>query len=137
MKLKIRNLDPLTDLHSLLKDGKFEDITALELAARIRRAELFLETLQLGLKPEANTDFKVLQTKEPGKDRWLMAKGRVAVTKYMPRSYWEYPADVVKAKADLEHLQKTAQLDGTAKKMSPTSDTLDTQFALTTLEDFG
>jgi hypothetical protein len=93
--------------------------SALDQAAYCKRAEQALEAMRKRLTPFANEAYK-LQAASNGPI--AAANGTVAVGKYTPKAAWQYPVSIVALEETLKSAQKAAQLDGTAKKITPIID---------------
>lgn len=92
--------------------------SALDQVAYCKRAEQALELVRKRLTPFANEAY---QAKVAANEPMTAANGTVVIGKYTPRANWQYPADVVAMEEALKSAQKNAQLNGTAKKLTPPS----------------
>lgn len=109
--------------------------SALELTAILKRAESMLEDLRHNIRPQANKEFLELIEKSPETAVWPMLHGAVQVTRYSPKSYWDYPLEIVRLECALRDKQKQAQMNKTALKKTPTvNPKTDTIFSLSVLD---
>lgn len=96
-----------------------EQYNALEAFVMLKRAEEFLATKRQELLEKANEVFVGLRNSQPESKRWTVLNGLALVTSYTPKSVWEYPSEIVHAALKLKDMQKQAQLNQTARKISP------------------
>ena len=139
MKLNISRADiaPLTDVASALDTASTKEHSALELTAMFKRVESMMEGLRKRIKAEANDEFLVLAKTNPKLSTWPFLQGIVQLSRYSPRSYWDYPISVIKLENELRDAQKQAQMSGVAKKKTPAVDNnSDTIFSIAVAEDF-
>jgi hypothetical protein len=139
MKLKIGRADlaPLTTAIDALDTASTKEHSALELTAMFKRIENMMEGLRQRIKTEANTEFLELSKTNPKLSTWPFLQGIVQLSRYSPRSYWDYPISVIKLENELRDAQKQAQMSGIAKKKTPPVDkNSDTIFSVAVAEDY-
>jgi hypothetical protein len=93
--------------------------SALDQVAYCKRAEQALELIRKRLTPFANDAY---QAQAALNAPIMAANGTVSVGKYTAKASWQYPAAIVALEESLRSAQKAAQLDGTAKKITPIID---------------
>ena len=111
---------PLTEALAMLSSDETA-FTHLEAACVLKRAEQYLEAVRKRLRALANSDYETLTAAHPEEKKIPVAEIAV-VTAYTPRSKWEYPPELLKELQGVRGKLKAAEMDGSAKRITPELD---------------
>lgn len=118
-------LNPLSTAMQVLTGGADSSLYGM---AVLRAAKEAIEEAEAALKSEANDEFRQLQTTEPLTKEFDVCDPTgvkiASVARYTPKTVWRYSTNIEKLALQLKTAQAKEQLDGTAKKLASTSDTM-------------
>ena len=110
--------EPLQTAYDAIVENAGKSDDALLTTVQLQRAIDFLEQCKLNIRKQANAVFEEISSDKKTVD----VGGLAEVSRYSPKTVWQYPEKVEELQYKLKAMQKKAQEDGSAIATYPPFD---------------
>ena len=119
----------LTELTVILADctadtAQLSEQDLLRLVYLTKHVKELLNNVEDTLRKPIGEYFTALTRQEPGKKKFTVYDGLLALQHYVPKSTWVYPEEIVKAELELKRAKDLAKKNNSATKRSSSSETV-------------